>query len=81
MRELNPNHPTTRAVSEHWHALAAVLMRKLGTEHVVITEPDLERMKPGECIVVQELHDGLHLRIVDEVTAEKLAREHGGLPT
>lgn len=80
MDELNPNHPTTKAVTDHWHKLAALLMHKMGAAHVVITMSDLETLRPGTCIVVQELNDGLHLRVVDITTAEQMAREHGGLP-
>lgn len=80
MSELNPNHPVTQAVSDQWHKLVALLLRKMGTDHVVITAADLMAMRPGSAIVVQELHDGLHLRLVDSETAEQLAREHGGLP-
>jgi hypothetical protein len=79
--ELNPNHSTTQAVREHWHKLAAILMAKLGLDHVVITLADLERIPSNHFIVVQELSDGLHLRFVDEKTAHKLARDHGGLLT
>jgi len=35
----------------------------------------------NQFIAVQELSDGLHLWFVDEKTAQKLARKHGGLPT
>lgn len=80
MDELNPNHPVTQAVSDHWHKLAALLMHKMGSAHVVITMSDLESLQPGTCITVQELHDGIHLRLVDITTAEQMARQQGGLP-
>jgi len=79
--ELNPNHPTTQAVHEQWHKLAGILMHKLGLDHVVITLADLQRIPSNQFIAVQELSDGLHLWFVDEKTAQKLARKHGGLPT
>lgn len=79
--ELNPNHPTSRAVSDHWHKIAALLMLKFGVDHTVITEADIVKMDRGMGITVQELRDGLHLRIVDETTAQLLARQEGGLPT
>jgi hypothetical protein len=82
--ELNPNHPTTTSVREQWHKLCALLMVKLGTDHVVITPNDIERLVragAGRAIVVQELADGLHLRMVDQAEADRLAREHGGRPT
>lgn len=78
--ELNPNHQTTQAVHDHWHKIAAIVMQKLGADHVVITADDLRRMPEGMFVTVQELDDGLHVRFVDEATARRLAREHGGLP-
>lgn len=82
--ELNPNHPTTTVVREQWHKLCALLMAKLGTDHVVITAADIDRLVReggGRAIVVQELADGLHLRMVDPAEADRLARVHGGRPT
>lgn len=78
--EVNPNHPTTQAVHDQWHKIAALVMRKLGATHVLITADDVRKMVGGNFIVVQELPDGLHVRMVDERTAMKLAREHGGMP-
>lgn len=81
MTELNPNHPTTQAVHDHWHKIAALIMHKLDLDHVVITPDDINQlMRANSSITMQELGDGIHLRIVDRVTAEKLARENGGLP-
>ena len=81
MKELNPNHAVTQAVRDHWHTFAALLMHKAGTPHVVITRIDLETLPPGTAIVVQELEDGVHLRLVDAITADQIARKEGGLPT
>ncbi|SDF84475.1 hypothetical protein [Thalassobaculum litoreum] len=82
--EMNPNHPVTQKISDHWHKLAGLLMVKFGAEHVVITAADIEAMaiRPGGLnITIQELDDGLHLRLVDNREAAALARKHGGLPT
>ncbi len=77
--ELNPNHPVTRAVSEHWHKIAALLMFKYKIEHAVITIDDIKNM-PNSAIAVQELSDGIHIRLIDGADAERLARKEGGLP-
>jgi hypothetical protein len=79
--ELNPNHPVTQQVSDHWHKICALLMAKLGTDHVVITLADIARMEPNSAITIQELHDGLHLRIVNPEQADEIARREGGLPS
>lgn len=80
MTELNPNHPVTQAVHDHWHKLCALLMHKQGLQRVVITAEDIKALENGASIAVQEKHDGLHLFLVDEAQAKVLARKHGGLP-
>lgn len=80
MKALNPNHPVTRMLDDQWHKLAALAVLKAGG-HVVITMEDLLAFAPGDLnITVQELPDGIHLRIVDRAEAERLARKEGGLP-
>jgi hypothetical protein len=81
MTELNPNHPTTQMLSDQWAKIAAILIRKMDTRHVIITAEDItELSNTSSNIAVQELEDGLHLRLVDDVTAKRLAAENGGLP-
>jgi hypothetical protein len=79
--ELNPNHPVTQQVSDHWHKVCAILMAKMGVDHVVITPADIMLLQQDCAITFQELHDGLHLRLVDASQAERIAREAGGLPS
>lgn len=80
MSALNPNHEVTQAIAEQWHKLAAVLVQKAGG-HVVISTSDIIDLPEDSAIVVQELHDGIHLRIVDGATARALAIAEGGLPS
>lgn len=77
---LNPNHAVTRQMEEHWHKIAAMLVQKSGG-HVILSLPDIESFPRNGCITIQELEDGIHLRIVDERTGKALARKEGGLPT
>lgn len=80
--ELNPNHPVTQAVSEHWHTIAALTMRKFDVTEVVITEADLLELSSNPlAIAMQELPDGLHIKLIDIDAARKLAVEQGGLPS
>jgi hypothetical protein len=79
LMELNPNHPTTMAVSDHWYKIAALLMKKFGKDNVVITSEDMANMPPS-AITVQDKKDGIYLRLVDMATAERLAKQEGGLP-
>ncbi len=81
MTELNPNHPTTQQLHDQWSKIAAILIRKMGTRHVVITQEDIIALSnTSSNIAVQELEDGLHLRLVDDVEARRLAAQEGGLP-
>lgn len=77
---LNPNHAVTRQMEEHWHKITAMLVQKNGG-HVVLSLNDVQSFPQGGCITIQELDDGIHLRIVDARTGEALARKEGGLPT
>ena len=78
--ELNPGHPTTKSLREMWFKLLLITMRKLGTDHVVITAADIEEIPEGSAVTAQEDQEGLHLRVVDPETARRLAVEYGGLP-
>ena len=82
--ELNPNHPVTAAVHDHWHKIVALLIHKFELGHVVITAEDLvrwERDCPDCVVLLHDRRDGMHLRVITRVEGECLAREEGGLPT
>lgn len=80
MSELNPNHPVTRAVSDQWHKIAALLVNKSGG-HVVTSASDFSDLGLDKAIVVWELPDGLHLTIIDNQQAALMACQHEGLPS
>jgi len=86
MSELNPNHPVTAAVHDHWHKLCALLLHKFAAGHAVITARDVGGMtdlfanEGGPTIVVQETERGLELTIISGRQAVRLARQQGGLP-
>jgi hypothetical protein len=42
--ELNPNNPVARAANGQWHKIAALIMHKLGVNHVEIREEDAEAL-------------------------------------
>lgn len=80
--ELNPNHEVTQKVHDHWHKFAALIMHKLGQTEVVITMDDIESLHAngGVNISVQELYEGIHLKLVGEEESKALLKQHGGLP-
>lgn len=80
--ELNPHHPIVEGLRGNWHKLVLLLIKKFDLGEVVITVADLDRIDArGLVIVAHEKGDGLHLRVVSVAEGERLAREHGGLPT
>jgi hypothetical protein len=40
--EMNPHHPVTEQLHEHWHKIAALIMRKAGLSKLTITLEDSE---------------------------------------
>lgn len=82
--ELNPNHPVTQVVHDHWHKFCLIVMAKMGIDHIVITMQDLEdltKMFPGDmpAIAICEREDGIHLDLLPRTEGMALAREQGGL--
>lgn len=83
MNELNPNHPVTQEVHDHWHKIAFMLMRKMGKDRVVITPQEVERFANDDGGAITIRFDdtiGAELRIVSCEEAGRLARSEGGLP-
>lgn len=86
--EINPNHPVTQEVHDHWHKIAALLLLKITGgkkgKIVRISVADISRMadESGDlgAIVLQERGDYMELRMVSRKEAERLAKQEGGLP-
>lgn len=74
--ELNPNHPTTAALRDQWHKIAAIFLHKLGGE-VLLTEKDIaaaiEPMQ-GKIIAAIGEGDAIRFKIVTEEQARELMR-------
>ena len=70
---------TVDALADNWGKLFAAYMMKQGTKEVVLTVKDFESFgTDGEishCIVVQELEDGLHIKLTSPEEATRLAKE------
>jgi len=80
--ELNPNHPVTRAASQQWHKIAALIMVKLDIKEIRFTAGDVARIQSNVNIVLDERGSSetgtFAVRIVDDRTAAELARKEGG---
>lgn len=77
--ELNPNHAVTQSTHDQWHKFVAIMLYKYGD--VTITIDDVRAMPDDIAVTVQELEDGIHLRLVSMAEGERLAREQGGRPS
>lgn len=81
--ELNPNHKVIRQARDHWHKIAALIMVALGKTELVITRKDVEKIARGNVNIVLDARGesqtgNLTIRIVDDKTADELARKEGG---
>lgn len=76
--ELNPNHPVTSGLHDHWHKVVAAIMIKLGKAELQLTMEDLSKLEKNVNIVVKEKDNSLFVSIVDDKTAAMLARKEGG---
>jgi hypothetical protein len=81
MSELNPNHPVTQEVHDHWHKVCGVLMQKFGQTAVEITSDDVAALGDNEMCVVADCRGGKFIvRLMTMEEGERLARQEGGLP-
>jgi hypothetical protein len=79
--ELNPNHPTTSTMHDHWHKIALLLVARLPGKQTVITLQEIEAVGDGQqAITIKDVGIGLELRVVSMDEGRKLAKQEGGLP-
>lgn len=58
---------------DYWHKIVVILLNKHRRLHEVITAKDVHECHDRENnLVVQELPDGLHLRLVNDATADAI---------
>jgi len=71
----------TKFAREQWHKICALLMQKLGTDNLEITEADIDKLhKRNIAIVMHEKDQRLFIRVVSQAEGDRLAREEGGMP-
>lgn len=83
--ELNPNHKVVRQAHDNWHKIAALIMLKLNLTELQITPDDLKKIAAGNVNIVLDARGErktgcLTVRIIDDKTADELARQEGGRP-
>lgn len=67
---------TVERVANQWHAYCLILMQKMRWREARITFEDVRRSE-GHCILIQEQPDYLHVQVMTNDEAERLARERG----
>jgi hypothetical protein len=77
--EANPNHPATKAAHDHWHKIAALLMAKMGTNHVIISPEEIMGLEGKNITVRFDDTKGIELRLLSEAESMALLRKEGGL--
>ena len=81
--ELNPNHKTVRQAHDQWHKIAALIMMKLEKTEIEISMEDVLILTKGDINIVLDARGEqetgkFKIRIVDDKTANELARKEGG---
>ena len=79
MNELNPNHPVTREVHDHWYKIAALLVARSGGS-VVIPPHEVEALQDKAITIRFSAHEGIVLKLVSMEEGERMATQAGGLP-
>lgn len=83
MTELNPNHPVTQKIHDHWHKIVGILLARMPGCRTEITEREIDEWGAkyeGHSVVVKDSQGKLTLWIAGPEESKKLAREEGGLP-
>ena len=74
---MNPDPAVAEAFSGQWHKLLMILMHKQGLKHIVLSAEDVfaaTASHEGQNMVVQELEDGIHLRVVSDPEVKQILR-------
>ncbi len=83
MTELNPNHPVTQEIRQHWHKLCAIALFTLDVRELEITVEDMEKftreLGDDAAIVVKAKGKILTLKLVKGEEAKRLVKDEGGL--
>lgn len=72
---------TVDALADQWAKLFAIYIHREGIKEIIITAPDVAKVMEDATqptIVVQELNDGLHIKLLPIEEAVALAKQHKG---
>ncbi|MFZ1007672.1 MAG: hypothetical protein WAN65_12595 [Candidatus Sulfotelmatobacter sp.] len=79
--ELNPNHPTTSNMHDHWHKIAALLVMRTQKRRTTITLDEVNQLAADNvAITMKETAAGIELQVVSMDEGKRLAKQEGGLP-
>lgn len=79
--ELNPNNPVSRAASGQWHKIAALVMHKLGVNHVEIRTEDADALTArGVNIGISDEKGYMEVFLLTPAETEAMLKKHKGRP-
>lgn len=82
MSALNPNNPVARASFGNWHKLAALIMHKLGINHIELKNEDVEALNAtGKNIGISDNKGYIEIFLLTPEETKAALRKHGGLPS
>lgn len=80
--ELNPNHPVTSGLHDHWHKVLAIVMKKHGIAETLVRPEDIDAIeKSGRMptILAHDTKDGLWIKLfASEAEAIEHMAKHQG---
>lgn len=77
--KMNPGHELANEYDDMWPNIAALIMKKLGVQRLLITPEDVEELlNEDTCLAIGENAEGLHISVITMAEAAKLAEDQRG---
>ena len=81
MSALNPNNPVARASFGNWHKIAALIMHKLGVNHLEIKNEDVNALNAtGKNIGIADDKGFIEVFLLTPEETDDMIKRHGGMP-
>jgi hypothetical protein len=80
MLEMNPEHPTTKGVHDHWYKVCALLMLKMGVKDITISPQEIERIEGNNIAIKFDDKLGIILKLLSDEEIMSVGIENGAVP-
>lgn len=83
MNEINPHNELVKQAHDNWYKIAAIIIHKFKLPEVIITHDDIVSFTkdcPDCAILMHDKKDGIHLMLITDEQARKLAKEESETP-